>query len=211
MKERTRERLGMNEEIREDIKQDKKHNQDKKTNKKSLRKNLLEWLGILVVGAVMLFFFAPESWWQFGIAPESERKSGGEFSLPKMSAGGENWNFADQRGKIVVVNYWATWCPPCRLETPGLVEIANEYKSRGIEIVGVTLDENLEAVQPFIEKYQIPYEILLPGADPNTGSAEMALPTTFLYDKNGNLAKKYTGIVLESTLKSDIEELLKEK
>lgn len=200
----------MNKEIKEEIKQDKNNNRDKKSNEKSLRKNLLEWLGILVVGAVMLFFFAPESWWQFGVSPRNERKSGAEFSLPKMGASGENWNFADQRGKVVVVNYWATWCPPCRLETPGLVNVANEYKQRGVELVGVTLDENPELVPPFVEKYQIPYEILLPGSDPNVDASEMALPTTFLYDKNGKLAKKYTGMVLESTLKSDIEKLLKE-
>ena len=183
--------------------------QNKTTEKKSRRENLLEWLGIIAVGAVMLFFFAPESWWQFGVAPETERKQGAEFSLRKLD--GETWNFAAQRGKVVVVNYWATWCAPCRLETPGLVDIANEYKSRGVEMVGVTLDEDLGAVAKFVESYKIPYEILLPGSDPNTGSGEMALPTTFLYDKNGKLAKKYTGMVLESTLKSDIEALLKGK
>ena len=92
--------------------------------KKSWRKNLLEWLGILTVGAVMLFFFAPESWWQFGVAPEAERKPGADFSLRKLD--GETWSFAARRGKVLVVNYWATWCPPCRVETPGLVGVANE-------------------------------------------------------------------------------------
>ena len=178
--------------------------------KKPLRKHILEWLGFLAVAAVMLFFFAPESWWQFGVAPVKQRKAAGvDFTLPILD-GGEDWNFADQRGKVVVVNYWATWCPPCRIETPGLVNIANEYKSRGVVIIGVTMDENISDVPPFVEKYAIPYRILLPGNDPNLSSEGMALPTTFLYDKNGKLAKKYTGIVLESTLKSDIESLLAE-
>jgi thiol-disulfide isomerase/thioredoxin len=198
-------------EIKEEIEKDKNSRQNKTLENKSLRKNLFEWLGILAVGAVMLFFFAPESWWQFGVSPEASRKTGAAFSLRKMGASGENWDFAEKQGKVIVVNYWATWCPPCRIETPGLVNVANEYRSRGVEMVGVTLDEDLEAVPPFIEKYKISYEILLPGGDPNTGSAEMALPTTFLYDKNGRLAKKYTGLVLESTLKSDIEALLKEQ
>lgn len=181
---------------------------------KTLRQQLLEWLGIAAVGAVLLFFFAPESWWQFGVATESNRKTSGGFMLPKLGANGEKsgetWNFADYRGRVVVINYWATWCPPCRIETPGLVNIANEYKSRGVEMVGVTMDENLEAVKPFIENYKISYQIVLPGNDPNLSADGMALPTTFLYDKNGKLAKKYTGMILESTLKSDIEELLKE-
>ncbi len=76
--------------------------------------------------------------------------------------------------------------------------------------MGVTMDEDLEAVPPFVEKYSIKYPILLPGNDPNLSTDEMSLPTTFLYDKNGRLAKKYTGIVLESTLESDVELLLAE-
>lgn len=176
---------------------------------KSLKQNLLEWLGILIVGLVLLYFFAPESWWQFGVSPTENRKSVANFSL-KGFKDGNDWNFQDQRGKVLVVNYWATWCGPCRMETPSLVNISNEYKSRGVEIVGVTVDENLESVSPFIEKYKVPYQILLPGNDPNLGNNGLALPTTFLYDKKGNLAKKYTGMVLESTFRSDIESLLKE-
>lgn len=177
--------------------------------KKPLRKQILEWLGILVVGAVMLFFFAPESWWQFGVSPIERRKStSGNFTLPKLEGG--EWSFSEQRGKVVVVNYWATWCPPCRLETPGLVDVANEYKTRSVKMVGVSMDENLSDILPFVEKYKMPYQILLPGNDPNVGADGMALPTTFLYDKNGKLAKKYTGMILESTLKSDIELLLGE-
>jgi len=177
--------------------------------KKTRRRELLEWLGVFAVGAVMLFFFAPPSWWQFGVSPIESRKSGNNFSLKQLNGG--DWNFAAQRGKVLVVNYWATWCPPCRFETPGLVNIANEYKVRGVEMVGVSMDENLADVSPFIEKYGITYSILLPGNDPNVSRDGMALPTTFLYDKNGNLAKKYTGFVLESTLKSDIADLLKEE
>lgn len=174
---------------------------------KTLRKRLFGWLGYLVVMAVMLFFFAPESWWQFGVSPTNERKSSVNFSLKDINGG--EWNFAAQRGKVVVVNYWATWCPPCRAEMPGLVGAANEFKNRRVEFVGVTMDENLDDVPPFVAKYEIPFPILLPDGDPNIGAAT-ALPTTLLFDKNGRLAKKYTGFILESTLKSDIKILLSE-
>jgi peroxiredoxin len=184
-------------------------NENRSKNKKSLRQHFLEWLGIMAVGTVMLFFFAPDSWWQFGVSPIQERKNAANFTLAEI--GGGEWSFAEQRGKVVIVNYWATWCPPCRVETPGLVNLANEYKSRGVEMVGVSVDEDLAAVPPFIEKYHIKYPILIEGNDPNVGTGGIALPTTFLYDKNGNLAKKYTGIVLESTLKSDVESLLNEQ
>ena len=182
---------------------------DKKNEKPALRRRILEWFGYLALFAVLLFFFAPESWWQFGVSSVENRKAAVDFTLTDLND--SKWNFADQRGRVVVVNYWATWCPPCRVETPGLVSFADEYKSRGVEMVGVSVDEDLSLVLPFIEKYEIKYPILKVGFDPNAGAGGMALPTTFLYDKDGKLAKKYTGIVLESTLKSDVEMLLNEK
>ncbi len=179
-----------------------------KKEKKTLSRHFLEWLATLAVGAGILFFLAPSSWWQFGVLPEVSRKTASNFTLKDLNGG--EWSFADHRGKVVVVNYWATWCPPCRFEMPGLVRFANEYQPRGVVVVGVTVDENLTAVPPVIEKYLIKYPILISGFNPNISAEGMTLPTTFLYDKEGRLAKKYTGIVLESTLRSDIEDLLKE-
>ena len=164
---------------------------EKPAEKLPLKKRVLGWLGYAAVFAAILFFFAPESWWQFGVAPIEGRKAAANFTLESL--GGEKWNFADHRGKVVVVNYWATWCPPCRIETPGLVSFAGEYKARGVETIGVTVDEDLSLVAPFVEKYEIKYPILKAGFDPNASGGEMALPTTFLYDKNGRLAKKIHG------------------
>ncbi len=174
---------------------------------KSLRRNLIEWAITLSISAAILYFLAPPSWWQFGPWKPENRKPTPDFALRKTN--GEVWSFGNQLGKVVVINYWATWCGPCRFETPGLVNAANELTPRGAVFVGVSVDEDPELIAPFVEKYKITYEILRPGRDPNTG-ADMSLPTTFLYDKNGRLAKKYTGIVLESTLRSDVEELLAE-
>ena len=192
----------------EEIKTEKINRENVEAEKKqTFRQKIPGWLGFFVMAAAILFLFAPESWWQFGVSPENGRKAAANFTLREIN--GDTWDFGDRRGKVVIVNYWATWCPPCRVETPGLVSFADEYKVRGVETVGVTMDENLSDVPPFIEKYQIKYPILIAGNDPNF-SGEAVLPTTFLYDKNGKLAKKYTGIVLESTLKSDVETLLSE-
>ena len=182
---------------------------DKLTGNEILKK-ILGWAGYLGLIALILYFFAPPSWFQFGVTSADERQQVSEFSLSGFNGGGE-WNFADKRGKVLLVNYWATWCGPCRFETPGLVNIFQEFKDREFEIVGVTVDDNLEAVPPFIESYKIPYRILLPGNDPNLDGGGMKLPTTFLYDKQGRLAKKYTGMVLEMTFRSDIESLLAEE
>lgn len=180
-----------------------------RTQKKPLRRKLIGWLAYAVVFALIFYFFAPESWRQFGVAPAAKRKAAANFILKDLQ--GAEWNFSKRRGRVVVVNYWATWCLPCRVETPGLVSFADEYKARGVETVGVTLDEDLSVVESFVENYGIKYPILVAGFDPNVGTGGMALPTTFLYDKNGRLAKKYTGLVLESTLRSDANALLAEE
>ena len=157
-------------------------NIDVKT-KPTVRSRIVGWLAYLAVFGAILFFLAPASWWQFGVSPVTERKPAANFTLKDLNDG--DWSFAAQRGKVVVVNYWATWCPPCRVETPGLVNLANEYKSRGVEVVGVTMNEDLNDVPPFVESYQIKYPILAPGNDPNVSPDGIALPTTFLYDKSG--------------------------
>ena len=176
------------------------------TAKPTLRRRILNGLAYVAVMAAVLFFVAPESWWQFGVSPESERNAAGDFTLNDLN--GEKWTLSDHRGKVVVVNYWATWCPPCRVETPGLVSFAEEYQPRGVEMVGVTVDEDMSAVPPFVERYKINYRILVEGMNLNLPTDGMPLPTTFLYDKKGRLAKRYTGLVLESTLSSDVEALL---
>lgn len=176
--------------------------------KPTIRQRVSSWLGFLAVAAVILFFFAPESWWQFGVSPTGERKNVANFTLKDINGGA--WNFAEQRGKVVVVNYWATWCAPCRVETPGLVNAANQFKGRGVEFVGVTMDENLDDVPSFVAKYEIPYPVLLPDTDANLNANVSALPTTLLFDKDGKLAKKYVGMIFESTLRADVETLLSE-
>ena len=181
----------------------------KEKKEQTLVNKIMGWLGPLALIAVVLYFFAPPSWFQFGVTSVEDRKHVSSFTLGGFNDG-EDWKFADKRGKVLLVNYWATWCGPCRFETPGLVNISEEFKDRDFELVGVTVDDNLEAVSPFIESYKVSYPILLPGNDPNLDGSGMKLPTTFLYDKQGRLAKKYTGMVLEMTLRSDIEDLLEE-
>lgn len=179
------------------------------TTKQTFARKILGWVGYLAILGGILYFFAPPSWFQFGVTSARDRKQVSSFKLNGFEDA-KDWNFADKRGKVLLVNYWATWCGPCRFETPGLVNISEEFKDKDFEIVGVTVDENLKAVSPFIESYKISYPILLPGNDPNLDGSGLKLPTTFLYDKQGRLAKKYTGMVLEMPLRSDINSLLDE-
>lgn len=170
---------------------------------------LMKPLGVLVVAGVLFLAFAPDAVWHGGgVSPASERKAGGDLSLPDIN--GRRWTLAERRGRVALVNYWATWCPPCRVETPGLVRLANEYRGREVEVVGITLDEDLTAVREFVAAYQIPYPILLPSDAPQLTRMIESIPVTLLYDRQGRVAKRYAGAVSEAVLKTDIEQLLAE-
>ena len=117
---------------------------------------------------------------------------------------------AKLKGKVVVVNYWATWCGPCRQEIPGFVEVYKEYKAKGLEIVGVSLDDNgWEAVKPYLAKISIPYPVVLPDEvlTSSYGSIQ-AIPTTFFVDKKGNIVDKHVGYMDKAAFTKRIQKLL---
>jgi cytochrome c biogenesis protein CcmG, thiol:disulfide interchange protein DsbE len=122
---------------------------------------------------------------------------------------GQKWNLHENRGRIVLINFWATWCEPCRTETPMLIKLGKEYKPRGLEIVGIALDEEgAEPIKKFIAEYKIKYPILLPAPGSLLSQIE-PVPTTLLIDAEGRLAKKYVGAMPEEILREDIEKLIK--
>ncbi len=135
-----------------------------------------------------------------------------EKPLPNLilnTIDGQKWNLYENRGRVVLINFWATWCAPCRTETPMLVNLGKEYKERGLKIVGITLDEGgTEIIKKFVADYKIDYPILLPV--PGSALSRIdPVPTTLLIDANGRLAKKYVGALSEKILRGDIEKLTK--
>jgi cytochrome c biogenesis protein CcmG/thiol:disulfide interchange protein DsbE len=131
------------------------------------------------------------------------------FSLQTQN--GKVIELSKLKGKIVLVNFWATWCPPCREEIPDFIEVYNTYKSKGFEIVGIALDEEGWAkVTPYIEDAKMNYPVVLGSAEvvQQYGGIE-AIPTTFIIDKNGNLAGKQVGFLSKELLEQKLKSLLK--
>jgi peroxiredoxin len=99
---------------------------------------------------------------------------------------GHKVSLADQRGKIVFLNFWATWCPPCRYEMPSMEKLYNKFKNDDFVILAVNLGENVSQVKAFKESYKLNFPILL-DADSSVGMiyGAMAIPTTYLIDRDG--------------------------
>lgn len=114
------------------------------------------------------------------------------------------------RGKIVIVDLWATWCPPCRKEIPGFVNIYAKYRDKGVEIIGIAYDEKgEEVVLPFMKKMGINYPVYLDGGGIAEAYDLRAYPTTIIYGKDGKVASKHVGLVSENEFDNEIGELLK--
>ena len=162
-----------------------------------------------VAGALMYTFTGSHDERPSRITSPSERKAMPQIELSDLE--GAPWRLSDHRGKVVLVNFWATWCTPCRRETPDLVKVAQQYGPRGVAFVGVSMDDQPKNAAPaFVSHYGIPYPVLVPDSGFTLGNAIEALPTTLLVDRNGRLAKAYTGAVTAERLRSDLDRLLAE-
>jgi peroxiredoxin len=108
-----------------------------------------------------------------------------EFTLKDLS--GKTWTFADLRGKVVLVNFWATWCPPCRKEMPDLETLYGRFRSEGLVVLGIS-DEEAAKVEPFIRERKVSFPVLLdPGRKVNDLFVVQGIPKTFVYDRQGKL------------------------
>lgn len=126
---------------------------------------------------------------------------------------GETWKLSDHRGEVIAINYWASWCAPCWQETPMLVKLSRDLGPRGFTILGVAADERSSeeipaGVSEFVERFHIPYAVTIIAPMSQIAYGMEGLPTTLLIDRNGRLAKVYTGAIREAELRSDVEALL---
>lgn len=124
--------------------------------------------------------------------------------------GGKQFQLDEQQGKVVLMNIWATWCAPCREETPELVDLYTKYKDQGLVILGVSIDEQgMSVVKPFIEKYEVNYPMVIDdGTIMDKYGPTMGIPTTYIIDKKGSLRYFAVGAVTNKELEPRIKALL---
>jgi peroxiredoxin len=119
------------------------------------------------------------------IEADDERRQQTDFTLTEIN--GKTWTLQGLRGKVVLVNFWATWCPPCRKEMPDLETLYKQFKGQGLVILAIS-DEEESKVRPFVAGQKVTYPILLdPGRKVNELFQIEGIPKTFVYDRNGKL------------------------
>ena len=132
-----------------------------------------------------------------------------DFILDKL--GGGKFKLSSLKGKVIILDFWATYCPPCRKEIPGFIELYKKYKDKGVEIVGACLEDE-SVVKPFAEETGINYTLVFVNQETVRKYGDIRyIPTTFVIDQEGNIKKKHIGYVAKEMFEEEIKELLKQR
>jgi len=136
------------------------------------------------------------------------------FSLPDMN--GRKVDLVSFKGQVIVIEFWATWCAPCKEEIPLLNQIHKEYREKGVVIIGISLDRKPpQEVRKFLDQLQVEYTNVMGDEETFERYCQRAklgpirgIPATFVIDRNGQICKRYTGLKEKSILEEAIQEVL---
>jgi cytochrome c biogenesis protein CcmG/thiol:disulfide interchange protein DsbE len=161
----------------------------------------------LIVFLLLIFAFASCTKADTKTDVKNEPAQTRDFSLEDIN--GKTVNLADYRGKVVILNFWGTWCPPCRAEIPDFIKFYKNYKDKGVEIIGIAVSSPEEDVKKMVEDYGINYTVCMSDKKvENLYGGIRAVPTTFIIDKKGESLPPKMGSLSESQLIEIVEPLL---
>lgn len=146
------------------------------------------------------------------VKPPAKRNAAPDFEV--KDANGQSFHLADYKGKVVLLNFWATWCGPCKIEIPWFIDFEKSYKDRGFAVVGISLDEDgWDAVKPYIDTRKMNYRVALgsPLLEQLYGGGDgiQSLPTSFIIDRDGKVADVHIGLISKNDYQNELEELLR--
>lgn len=168
----------------------------------------------VIIGLIMISSIVYVVYSEFFIVAKqtvaSDENHAPDFSL--LSLDGEEYVLSDREGKGVLVNFWATYCPPCEKEMPAIEKVYKEYKNKGVEIVAINVGEPRLIVNRFVKDRNLSFPILLDSdAEISKDYEVQTLPTTVLIDEKGRVVETIKGEMKEEEIRSYVERILPEK
>jgi peroxiredoxin len=164
-------------------------------------------LAVLLAGALLAFAyrsFGPLFWPSGPNAHRSTKAPGWKLK----DTDGKPVQSSDFAGKVVILNFWATWCAPCKAETPGFVELQRKYGEKGLIVIGISLDEyRVSKVRQFVEEFGINYPIAMGSIEMLKGFGGPGVPSTFVIDRTGHIVARHTGFTSKKTFEKEIRPL----
>ncbi len=142
--------------------------------------------------------------------PRSVKGKGADFILEDLS--GNEVSLKDFRGKVVMLEFWATWCPPCRASVPELIDLHERFQGRDFALIAISLDNSKSAVKDFVDEFNIPYIMLMNDGGVDEQYGVFSIPTSFIVGRDGKVVSKHAGYgegMIDGIIE-DIEELLAE-
>ena len=129
------------------------------------------------------------------------------FTLKDLD--GKEVSLSAYKSKVLLINFWATWCVPCRTEIPGFIDLYNRYRGRGLEVVGISVDEPASLVRPYARQMKMNYPVLLEQDHAvHEAYGLVGLPTTIIISHDGTRCEQYVGFTRRSTFEAAIKRLL---
>jgi peroxiredoxin len=169
--------------------------------------------GLYIVSAAALLMFSLHIYTALAqgvnalLQPAKERKAAPELDL--QDSVGKLVSLKDYRGKIVVLDFWATWCHGCKEEIPWFAEFERKYSDKGLSVIGVSLDEDgWKVVKPFTKAMAVSYRIVLGNDSTAKEYGVGSMPDTFIIDRDGRIAATYMGVVDKNNFEKNVQELL---
>jgi peroxiredoxin len=162
-----------------------------------------------IVLAILIAFAPLGSIASDSTCPAPGKKANLNFTLQDMN--GKPVRLSQYRGQVVLLNFWATWCGPCRVEIPWLVDLYRQHRARGLVVLGVSVDAEVRRVKPFAQDLRINYPILI-GAGRDDVSAAYGpfrgFPTSVIVARDGTICVRHIGIATKAQLEREITALL---